>query len=84
MVDFSDNKDPGRRPTSRKCFDPANPNSMSSIYRDVPRNLEVTGEVIPYVRATALHVPHAGGTEITTRTMPGLYSTLTEIARPTT
>ena len=33
-------------------FDPSNPNSMSSIYRELSYGtLEVTGEVIPYVRA---------------------------------
>ena len=60
MVDFIDNK--SSRPATdfqKMLFDPANPNSMSSIYRDMSYgNLEATGEVIPCARATALYILH--------------------------
>jgi immune inhibitor A len=53
LVDFSDNI--GQRPPSdfqKMLFDPGNPNSMTSIYRDMSYGmLEVTGEVVGYVRA---------------------------------
>lgn len=53
LVDFSDNK--GTRPASdfqTMLFDAANPDSMTSIYRDMSYGmLEVSGEVVGYVRA---------------------------------
>lgn len=53
LVDFSDNK--GTRPAAefqKMLFDPGNPNSMTNIYREMSYgNLEVTGEVVGYVRA---------------------------------
>ena len=56
----------------KMLFDPANPNSMSSIYREMSYgNLEVTGEVIPYVRAHSLiHItrPAKAALEIITHT----------------
>jgi immune inhibitor A len=53
LVDFSDNK--GTRPAAefqKMLFDPGNPDSMTNIYREMSYGmLEVTGEVIGYVRA---------------------------------
>jgi immune inhibitor A len=53
LVDFPDNK--GTRPASdfqTMLFDSSNPDSMTSIYRDLSYGaLDVTGEVIGYVRA---------------------------------
>jgi immune inhibitor A len=88
MVDFSDNK--GFRPAAdfqKLLFDPANPNSMSSIYREMSYgNLEVTGEVIPYVRAPQPYTFYtAGESGMGTnypRNTPGLlFDALTEYCK---
>jgi immune inhibitor A len=53
LVDFSDNK--GMRPAKdfeKLLFDNANPNSVTNFYRQLSYGaLEITGEVIGYVRA---------------------------------
>jgi immune inhibitor A len=53
LVDFSDNK--GMRPAKdfeKLLFDKANPNSVTNFYRQLSYDaLEITGEVIGYVRA---------------------------------
>jgi immune inhibitor A len=53
LVDFSDN--PGTRPAAdfqRLLFDATNPDSMTSIYRDLSYGaLNVTGEAVGYIRA---------------------------------
>jgi immune inhibitor A len=53
LVDFSDNK--GMRPAKdfeNLLFDEANPNSMRNFYRQLSYGaLEITGEVVGYVRA---------------------------------
>ncbi|ARN21783.1 M6 family metalloprotease domain-containing protein [Piscinibacter gummiphilus] len=53
LVDFSDNK--GKRPAAdfhKMLFDPANPDSMTSLYREMSYGaLDLSGEVVGYVRA---------------------------------
>jgi immune inhibitor A len=78
MVDFSDNK--GARPAAefqRMLFDPSNPDSMASIYRELSYGqLEVTGEVIGYVRAPRPYTFYTDGESGTgtnyPRNTPGL------------
>jgi len=88
MVDFSDNV--GKRPAAefqRMLFDASNTDSMTSIYRDMSYGrLDVTGEVIGYVR-----VPHpysyytAGesgtGTDYPHNTPGLLFDALTEYCK---
>ncbi len=88
MVDFSDNK--GSRPAAefqKMLFDSANPDSMSSIYREMSYgNLEVTGEVIGYVRAPQPYTYYTAGESGTgmnyPRNTPGLlFDALTEYCK---
>lgn len=88
MVDFSDNK--GTRPAvdfQRMLFDAANPDSMSSIYREMSYgNLDVTGEVIGYVRAPQPYAYYTAGESGTgtnyPRNTPGLlFDSLTEYCK---
>jgi immune inhibitor A len=88
MVDFSDNK--GSRSAAdfqKMLFDPANPNSMSSIYREMSYgNLEVNGEVIPYVRAPQPYTYYTAGESGTgdnyPHNTPGLlFDALTEYCK---
>jgi immune inhibitor A len=88
MVDFSDNK--GSRPAAefqKMLFDPKNPNSMSSIYREMSYGtLEVSGEVIPYVRAPQPYTFYTAGESGTgnkyPRNTPGLlFDALTEYCK---
>ena len=71
-------------------FDPSNPNSMSSIYRELSYgNLEVTGEVIPYVRAPQpykFYTAGKSGTGTSIRTTPQVCCSTRSLstARPTT
>ena len=63
MVDFSDNV--GRRPAGEfqsLLFDPANPSSMTSFYKKLSYGaLDVTGEVIGYVRAPRPYTAYTAG-----------------------
>ena len=78
MVDFSDNQ--GTRPAAdvqRMLFDASNPDSMTSIYRDMSYGkLKVTGEVIGYVRAPKPYRHYTAGESGTgmnyPRNTPGL------------
>ena len=88
MVDFPDNK--GSRPKDefqKMLFDSANPDSMTSIYRDMSYgNLEVTGEVIGYVRAPQPYTYYTAGESGTgtnyPRNTPGLlFDALTEYCK---
>ena len=88
MVDFSDNK--GTRPAAefqKMLFDPTNPDSMASIYREMSYGqLEVTGEVIGYVRAPQPYTFYTGGESGTgtnyPRNTPGLlFDALTEYCK---
>jgi immune inhibitor A len=88
MVDFSDNK--GTRPAAefqQMLFDPSNPNSMSSIYREMSYGmLEVSGEVVSYVRAPRPYKFYTAGESGTgtnyPRNTPGLlFDALTEFCK---
>src|SRR5262249_37521723 len=88
LVDFSDNE--GSRPAvdlQKMLFDPTNPNSMSSIYREMSYgNLEVTGEVIPYVRAPQPYTFYTAGKSGTGKNYPHntpglLFDALTEYCK---
>ena len=88
LVDFSDNK--GKRPIAefqKMLFDPTNPDSMTSIYRELSYGmLEVTGEVIAYVRAPRPYTYYTGGESGTgnayPRNTPGLlFDALTEYCK---
>ena len=88
MVDFSDNK--GTRPAAdfqKMLFDPTNPDSMTSIYREMSYGqLEVTGEVIGYVRAPQPYTFYTGAESGTgtnyPRNTPGLlFDALTEYCK---
>lgn len=63
LVDFSDN--PGTRPAAdfqKMLFDPANPDSMTTIYREMSYGmLDVSGEVIGYVRAPRPYAFYTAG-----------------------
>lgn len=63
LVDFSDNT--GRRPPAdfqRLLFDPANPRSLTSYYKELSRGaLEVTGEAVGYVRAPKPYTYYTDG-----------------------
>jgi immune inhibitor A len=88
MVDFSDNR--GRRPAAefhRMLFDPTNPDSMTSIYREMSYGkLQVTGEVLGYVRAPKPYGFYTAGESGTggnyPRNTPGLlFDALTAFCR---
>ncbi len=89
MVDFSDNK--GTRPAAEfqsLLFDPANPSSMTSYYKKLSYGaLEVTGEVLGYVRAPQPYTYYTAGEsgtgELTyPRNTPGLLvDALTEFCK---
>jgi len=88
MVDFSDN--PGSRPAAdfqHMLFDPANPDSMTTLYREMSYGkLVVTGEVIGYVRAPrpyAFYTDGESGTGMSyPRNTPGLlFDALTEYCK---
>jgi immune inhibitor A len=88
MVDFNDNK--GSRPAAEfqtMLFDPANPDSMSNIYREMSYgNLDVTGEVIDYVRVSQPYTYYTAGESGTgedyPRNTPGLlFDALTEYCK---
>jgi immune inhibitor A len=88
MVDFSDNK--GTRPAAdfhHMLFDAANPDSMTRIYREMSYGqLEVTGEVLGYVRAPRPYSFYAAGSSGTgmnyPRNTPGLlFDALTEYCK---
>ncbi len=72
MVDFSDNV--GKRPPGefqKMLFDPANPDSMTSIYREMSYGmLDVSGEVIAYVRAPQPYAYYTAGESGTGNTFP--------------
>jgi immune inhibitor A len=57
LVDFSDNKGMRRAKDFEKLlFDKANPNSVTNFYRQLSYGaLEITGEVVGYVRAPQLY-----------------------------
>ncbi|MBE7416519.1 MAG: M6 family metalloprotease domain-containing protein [Ideonella sp.] len=63
LVDFADN--PGRRPAAefqRMLFDPDNADSMTRLYRDMSYGLlELTGEVIGYLRAPNPYAHYTAG-----------------------
>lgn len=88
MVDFSDN--PGARPAAdfqKMLFDATNPDSMSSHYRAMSYGqLDVTGEVIGYVRAPQPYSYYTAGESGTglnyPRNTPGLlFDALTEYCK---
>ena len=63
LVDFSDN--PGTRPAAdfqKMLFDPANKDSMSKLYREMSYGmLELSGEVVGYVRAPHPYTHYTAG-----------------------
>lgn len=63
LVDFSDNK--GTRPAAdfqKMLFDPASKDSMTTLYREMSYGmLEVTGEVIGYLRAPQPYAYYTAG-----------------------
>jgi immune inhibitor A len=88
LVDFSDNK--GVRPASdfhNLLFDPANPDSMSSLYRDLSYGkLEVSGEVVGYLRAPKPYTFYTAGQSGTGNNFPQntpglLFDALTEFCK---
>jgi len=88
MVDFSDNV--GTRPAAefqRMLFDASNPDSMTSIYRDMSYGqLEVSGEVIGYVRAPHPYAYYTAGDSGTGTNYPHntpglLFDALTEYCK---
>lgn len=88
LVDFSDS--PGKRPAAefqKMLFDPANPDSMTNIYRDMSYGmLAVTGEVIGYVRAPRPYSFYTAGESGTgtnyPQNTPGLlFDALTEYCK---
>jgi immune inhibitor A len=88
LVDFSDNT--GKQPAAefqKMLFDPGNPDSMTNIYRDMSYGLlEVTGEVIPYVRAPQPYAYYTAGESGTGNMYPHntpglLFDALTEYCK---
>ncbi|HEX8566303.1 MAG TPA: M6 family metalloprotease domain-containing protein [Pyrinomonadaceae bacterium] len=88
MVDFSDNV--GTRPAAefeRMLFDPTNPDSMTSIYKELSYGkLKVTGEVIGYIRAPRPYSFYTNGQSGTGTNFPNntpglLVDALTEFCR---
>jgi len=88
LVDFSDNT--GTRPAAdfqAMLFDPNNPDSMTSIYREMSYGmLEVSGEVVGYVRAPKPYSFYTAGDSGTgsnfPRNTPGLlFDALTEFCK---
>ncbi|MDB5851553.1 MAG: hypothetical protein JWP29_5305 [Rhodoferax sp.] len=88
LVDFSDNR--GTRPAAefqKMLFDPANPDSMTTIYREMSYGmLEVTGEVLGYVRAPRPYAFYAAGESGTGTNFPQntpglLFDALTEFCK---
>ena len=88
MVDFSDNQGT-RQPAEFRTmlFDPANPDSMTSIYKELSGGLlEVTGEVIGYVRAPQPYGYYTAGESGTGDNYPNntpglLFDALTEFCK---
>lgn len=88
LVDFADNR--GRRPAAdfqRMLFDPANPDSMTALYREMSYGkLAVTGEAVGYVRAPRPYSFYTDGQSGTgtgyPRNTPGLvFDALTAYCR---
>jgi len=88
LVDFSDK--PGARPAAdfqKMLFDPGNPNSMTSLYREMSYgNLLVSGEAVGYVRAPRPYSFYTAGESGTgdsyPRNTPGLlFDALTEFCK---
>jgi len=88
LVDFSDNK--GTRPAAdfqKMLFDPANPDSMASLYRDMSYGaLDLTGEVVGYVRAPKPYSFYTAGDSGTGTNFPQntpglLFDALTEFCK---
>jgi len=88
LVDFSDSK--GKQPAAefqKMLFDPANPDSMTSIYRDMSYGmLDVSGEVVGYVRAPKPYSFYTAGESGTgtnyPQNTPGLlFDALTEYCK---
>lgn len=88
LVDFSDNK--GTRPAAdfqTMLFDQANPDSMSSIYRELSYGrLDVSGEVVGYVRAPKPYSFYTAGESGTGGNYPAntpglLFDALTELCK---
>jgi immune inhibitor A len=88
LVDFSDS--PGKRPAAdfqKMLFDPANPDSMTNIYRDMSNGLlDVSGEVVGYVRAPHPYSYYTAGESGTganyPQNTPGLlFDALTEYCK---
>ncbi len=72
LVDFSDNK--GTRPAAefhKLLFDKANANSMTSFYKKLSYGaLDLTGEVVGYVRAPKPYSYYTAGESGTSNTFP--------------
>lgn len=72
LVDFADNR--GARPAAdfqRMLFDASNPDSMTRIYRELSHGaLEVTGEVVGYLRAPNPYSYYTAGESGTGETFP--------------
>lgn len=77
LVDFSDNKGTKSATHYEKLlFDKSNPNSMTSFYKDLSYGqLEVTGKVVPWIRASkpySYYTNGASGTGSYPKNTPGL------------
>lgn len=72
LVDFPDN--PGTRPANefqQLLFDPSNPNSMTSIYKDLSYgSFSVTGEAIGYIRVPKPYSFYTAGQSGTGNSFP--------------
>lgn len=72
MVDFSDNK--GQRAAAdfqKMLFDPTQPDSMTTIYREMSYGmLDISGEVVGYVRAPKPYAYYTAGDSGTGSTYP--------------
>jgi len=88
LVDFSDNK--GQRPPAefqRLLFDKTNPNSMTSLYREMSGGmLDVEGEVTAYVRAPRKYNEYTSGQSGMGNNFPNntpglLFDALTEFCK---
>lgn len=88
LVDFSDNV--GKRPAAefqKMLFDPTNPDSMTTIYKEMSHGmLEVSGEVVSYVRVPKPYAFYTAGESGTGDTYPNnvpglLFDALTEYCK---
>jgi immune inhibitor A len=88
LVDFSDNK--GQRAAAdfqKMLFDPTQPDSMTTIYREMSYGmLEISGEVVGYVRAPKPYAYYTAGESGTGSTYPQntpglLFDALTEYCK---